>query len=125
MSRDRITQIIALLVAVAAVVAAGQLLPTIVEKAGQEHLTLTIVDPETGAPTPGADVEVEQIFTSMIRSMETTFPSGSDRPIEVGYDAGTRDWSGEMEDVVEISWRDGASTRTTVGRLDNVDGYAL
>ncbi|MDG2022538.1 MAG: hypothetical protein P8J59_11365 [Phycisphaerales bacterium] len=125
MSRDRITQIIALLVAVAAVFGAGRLLPTIVEKAGQEHLLVTVVDPETGLPAPGAEVEVERIYTSMIRSMETVLPSGSDRPIDIAFDAGTRDWSGEMEDVVEISWRDGASTRSMVGRLDEIDGYAL
>ncbi|MDA0295758.1 MAG: hypothetical protein O3A31_07225 [Planctomycetota bacterium] len=123
MSRDRITQFIALLIAVAAVLGAGWLLPTIVEKAGQEHLMLTVVDLETGLPTPGA--EVEQVYTSLIRSMETVLPSGSDRPIEIAFDAGTRDWNGEMEDVVEVSWRDGSLTRTVVGRLDDIDGYAL
>ena len=51
MSKDRIIQIVAFAFAVFAVLGAGRILPTIVEKAGQEHLVLTTVDPTT-TPRP-------------------------------------------------------------------------
>ena len=45
--RDRIVQIVALLLAGTFIVLGGGLLPTIVEKAGQDHLLVGVVDPET------------------------------------------------------------------------------
>jgi hypothetical protein len=123
MSKDRIIQIIALALAVTAVFGAGRILPTIVEKAGQEHLILTIVDPVTGEPND--DSEVIDVFTSMVRSIETTMTFAGDDPVEFIFDAGTRDWSGNVGDVVEIGYRDGAVTQDLTARVDGIDGYAL
>ena len=78
MSKDRIIQIVALAFAVTAVFGAGRILPTIVEKAGQEHLVLTVVDPTTGEPND--DSEVIDVFTSMVRSIETTMTFAGDDP---------------------------------------------
>ena len=121
--RDRIVQIVALLLAGASIVLAGGLLPAIVEKAGQDHLLVLPIDPETRETLVG--VELEQVYTSMIRRMSTVETVSEGDEMEVGYDAGTKTWSGSIGDVVQVSWRDGGETREVTGILEARDGYGL
>lgn len=121
--RDRIVQIVALLLAGVFIMFAGGLLPAIVEKAGQDHLLVAPVDPETRVLIPGADEE--RIFTSMIRRISTVEGVSEDQEIEVRYDAGTKTWNGSEGDVVRVRWRDGGETREITGVLEGRDGYGL
>ena len=123
MNKDRLTQIVTLVVVLGAVVAAGGLLPNILDKAGQEYVALLPVDPETGDTVVGA-VE-ERVYTSLIRDIETIDVASGDEALSFTYDAGTKTWDGAVGDLVEISWRD--ETRTTVsrGRVQAIDGHGL
>ena len=121
--RDRIVQIVAILLAGTFIVLGGGLLPIIVEKAGQDHLMVTVVDPETRDRLP--DGETEKIFTSMIRRMSTVERVSGDEDLEIDYDAGTRTWKGALGDIVKVRWRDGGRTREVTGILDSRDGYGL
>jgi hypothetical protein len=122
--KDRLIQLVALVVAVIATATAGRLLPGLLDMAGQEYVVVLPTDAE-GTPVPGA--EPEKVFTSLIRRIET-LQSVSDAPdseFEFTYDAGTRDWSGDRGDLVRIGWRSGEGLREVVGRLDGRDGYGL
>ena len=121
--KDRIVQIVAVVVGIASIAVAGGLLPTIVEKAGQDHLVLVPVDPETLQPI--ADEEPVQVFTSLVRRMSTVDAIDDEMEMEVGYDAGLKTWEGSLGDIVEVTWRDGGETRTITGLLEGRDGYGL
>ena len=123
MTKDRLTQIITLVVALGAVVAAGGLLPGIIDKAGQEYVALLPVDPETGDVRDGA--EEERVYTSLVRDVETIVSMSADDDLSFRYDAGTRTWEGSVGDLVEISWRDDTATRVTRGRIQGLDGFGL
>lgn len=124
MSRDRIIQLLSLLIALAAAVGAGTLLPTILDKAGQEFL---IVQPvEADSFDINHDAEPVRIFTSMIRSIDELAETGDpDAPLAVPYDAGTKTWDGHLGDTVSIRWRDGGETSELRVRIQSIDGYAL
>ena len=122
--RDRLVQIIALVVAVAAACGAGVLLPTILDKSGQEFIVVQPLD----ADSFEMDVSAEpvRIFTSMVRSMDLLAETGgSEYPVEIKYDAGTKTWEGDLGDSVSISWRDGTATKDIRGRISEMDGHAL
>ena len=121
--KDRIVQLLAVVVGIASIAVAGGLLPTIVEKAGQDHLVLVPVDPETLQPI--ADEEPVQVFTSLVRRMSTVDAIDDEMEMEVGYDAGLKTWEGSLGDIVEVTWRDGGETRTITGLLEGRDGYGL
>ncbi|MBQ72485.1 MAG: hypothetical protein CMJ67_06220 [Planctomycetaceae bacterium] len=121
--RDRIVQLVALLLAGTFIVLGGGLLPTIVEKAGQDHLLVAVVDPETRVRMP--EVEIEKIYTSMIRKLSTVEAVSGDDDVEVGYDARTKTWTGSLGDVIKVKWRDGGETREVTGILEARDGYGL
>ena len=122
--RDRIVQCVALLLAVSAACGASVLLPRILEKSGQEYI---VVQPITSDSFEVEEATEEvRIFTSMIRNMELLAETGdADYPIEIKFDAGTKSWEGELGDSVDISWRDGTSTRDIRGRISEIDGHAL
>ncbi len=121
--KDRIVQIAAVVVGIASIAVAGGLLPTIVEKAGQDHLVLVPVDPETLQPI--VDEPPVQVFTSLVRRMSTVDAIDDEMEMEVGYDAGLKTWEGSLGDIVEVTWRDGGETRTITGLLEGRDGYGL
>ncbi|MAD78187.1 MAG: hypothetical protein CMJ51_02315 [Planctomycetaceae bacterium] len=121
--KDRFVQLFAIVIAAVAIGVGGGLLPTILEKAGQDHLVILPVDPETREVIEGA--EPEKVYTSLIRRIKTIDGLSEESRIEVGYDAGTRDWEGNLGDLIEVAWRDSGSTRTVVGLLEARDGYGL
>lgn len=123
MSKDRLTQLIALTAVLVAAVAAGSLLPNIIDKAGQEYVVVLPIDPETGDVV---DSGVEQrVYTSLIRRMETIGAVSDDTSLGFSYDAGTKTWDGAPGDLVEIAWRDETTTTITRGRIQGIDGYGL
>lgn len=121
--KDRFVQLFAIVIAAVAIGVGGGLLPTILEKAGQDHLMILPVDPESREVIEGA--EPEKVYTSLIRRIKTIDGLSDESRIEVGYDAGTRDWEGNLGDLIEVAWRDSGSTRTVVGLLEGRDGYGL
>jgi hypothetical protein len=124
MQRDRIVQLVALLLAIAAAIGAGALLPIILSKAGQEFIVVQPIDADS-FDIDGSAQPVE-VFTSMIRSLEELAETGDpDLPLSISFDAGTKTWDGNLGDSVAVSWRDGTQTRELRGRIESVDGYAL
>jgi hypothetical protein len=121
--KDRFVQLFALVIAAVAIGVGGGLLPAILEKAGQDHLMILPVDPESREVVEGAGPQ--KVYTSLIRRIKTIDGLSDESQIEVGYDAGTRDWEGNIGDLIEVAWRDSGSTRTVVGLLESRDGYGL
>ena len=120
--KDRLVQLLALVVAVVSAAFAGGLLPGLLDMAGQEYLLITPTD-EEGRPLP--DAAPEKVFTSLIRGIETLQSVTEDPDLEVSFDAGTRDWSGGFGDLVRIDWRDDDGLREVTGRVEARDGYGL
>jgi len=120
--KDRLVQLLALVVAVVSAAFAGGLLPGLLDMAGQEYLLITPTD-EEGRPLP--DAAPEKVFTSLIRGIETLQSVTEDPDLEVSFDAGTRDWSGGFGDLVRIDWRDEDGLREVTGRVEARDGYGL
>jgi hypothetical protein len=125
MKRDRLVQFLALLVAIGAACGSGMILPTILEKAGQEFIELSPVQDDSFDLEPNA--EPIRIFTSMIRDMEELAETGDSESTEylIRYDAGTKRWEGNLDDTVKVVWRDGTSRREMRGRVSMIDGHAL
>jgi hypothetical protein len=122
--RDRLVQIIALVVAVVGACGAGILLPAISEKAGQEYMVIQ--------PIAEDSFEIDEnalpikIYSSMVRSMSELAETGGDEAeVTIAYDAGTKNWTGNLGDTVSVRWRDGTSQREVRGRVELVDGHAL
>jgi hypothetical protein len=124
MSRDRIIQLLSLLVALSAAVGAGTLLPTILDKAGQEFLIVQPVEAVSFDIDRAA--EPIKVFTSMIRSIDELAETGDpEAPLAVPFDSGTKTWDGHLGDTVSIRWRDGGETSELRARIQSIDGYAL
>ena len=122
MIKDRLVQLAALALAVAAAAFAGGLLPGLLEKAGQEFLLVAPTD-EEGRPI--ADAPPDRVFTSLVRDIETIEPVAEDPDIQVRFDAGIREWSGGVGDLVRIKWRGDSGLREIVGRIEGRDGNGL
>lgn len=121
--KDRFVQLFAIFVVALGIAVGGGLLPAILEKAGQDHLMILPADPGTREVIEGA--EPQKVYTSLIRRIKTIDGLSDEPNIEVGYDAGTRDWEGNIGDLIEVAWRDSGSTRTVTGVLEGRDGYGL
>ena len=122
--RDRLVQIIALVVVAIGACGAGLLLPTIADKSGQEYMVVQPVADDSF--DIDADAEPIKIYSSMVRSMSELAETGGDtQEVTIAYDAGTKKWIGNLGDTVSIRWRDGTSQREVRGRVEQVDGHAL
>ncbi|MCH2160824.1 MAG: hypothetical protein MK085_03010 [Phycisphaerales bacterium] len=125
MKRDRLVQLVALFVAVAAACGAGVILPTIIDKAGQEYVVLVPIEDDSFDLVPGG--EPVRIYTSEIQGMAELAETGDSESelLEIGYDAGTKTWEGHLDDALSVTWRDGTTKREMRGRLAGIDGHAL
>ena len=120
--KDRIIQLVALVVAAIAAASAGGLLPGLLDMAGQEYLLVLPAD-EEGTLLP--DARPQKVFTSLVRRIETIQSVTEEPELEFSYDAGTRDWSGGLGDLVRVSWRGDDGLREAVGRVEGRNGYGL
>ncbi|MFM1833698.1 MAG: hypothetical protein RLZZ461_2014, partial [Planctomycetota bacterium] len=120
--KDRLVQLVALVLAAVSAAFAGGLLPGLLDMAGQEFLLVSPTD-EEGRPLP--DAAPQKVFTSVIRRMETVESVNEEPDLEVSYDASTREWSGGIGDLVRIDWRGEDGLRNTIGRIQSRDGYGL
>ena len=120
--KDRIIQLVALVVAAIAAASAGGLLPGLLDMAGQEYLLVLPAD-EEGTLLP--DARPQKVFTSLVRRIETIQSVTEEPELEFSYDAGTREWSGGLGDLVRVSWRGDDGLREAVGRVEGRNGYGL
>ena len=120
--KDRIIQLVALVVAAIAAASAGGLLPGLLDMAGQEYLLVLPAD-EEGTLLP--DARPQKVFTSLVRRIETIQSVTEEPELEFSYDAGTREWSGGLGDLVRVSWLGDDGLREAVGRVEGRNGYGL
>ena len=102
MFRERLVQLICVVLAIACFIFSGRMLPRMNVLTGEQYLMLTIEKPTDALATNAVQ---RRVPISKIYQMETTRAVERGEALTVMFDGGLRKWEGHIGDEIALTWR--------------------
>ena len=122
MFRERLVQLICVVLAIACFIFSGRMLPRMNVLTGEQYLMLTIEKPTDALATNAVQ---RRVPISKIYQMETTRAVERGEALTVMFDGGLRKWEGHIGDEIALTWRTSEGEEIGRARIDARGGYGL